>query len=71
MRCSNFWIAGHEGLPAACGDPAIARQALLRLGLSALLPLLSALIGTVLLLIQGWRSGVAALSPGPNYGGRR
>ena len=43
------------GSPAACGDPAIARQALLRLGVSALLPLLSALIGTVLLLIQGWR----------------
>ena len=43
------------GSQSECSDPAVASTALVRLALSALLPLLTALAGTLLLVIQGWR----------------
>ena len=53
------------GSQAACADPAVARQALVRLAVSALLPLLTALIGTLLLLVQGFRLWRGRAEPWP------
>ena len=57
------------GSQAACADPAVARQALVRLAVSALLPLLTALIGTLLLLVQGFRLRRGRAEPWPELRG--
>ena len=57
------------GSQAACADPAVARQALVRLAVSALLPLLTALIGTLLLLVQGFRLWRGRAEPWPELRG--
>ena len=43
------------GLQGDCINPAVARGAALRLSVSALLPMVTAITGTTLLLVQGWR----------------
>ena len=57
------------GSQAGCSDPAEARTALLRLAASALLPLLTALAGVLLLLIQGWRLWRGRAEPWPELRG--
>ena len=57
------------GSPDACADPAVARQALVRLAASALFPLLTALIGSLLLLTQGWRLWRGKAEPWPDLRG--
>ena len=57
------------GSQAECSDPAVARTALLRLAVSALLPLLTALAGTLLLGIQGWRLWRGRAEPWPELRG--
>ena len=57
------------GAQASCLDPAVAQLALARLALSSLLPLLTALIGTLLLLVQGWRLWRGGAEPWPDLRG--
>lgn len=53
----------------SCLDAALARSAALRLGFSALLPLLTAGLGVVLLLVQGWRQWRGRAAPWPELRG--
>ena len=57
------------GSQTECSDPAVARAALVRLAVSALLPLLTALAGTLLLVIQGWRLWRGRAEPWPELRG--
>ncbi len=57
------------GSQTECSDPAVARTALVRLAVSALLPLLTALAGTLLLVIQGWRLWRGRAEPWPELRG--
>ena len=60
---------GQGGSQTECSDPAVARTALVRLAVSALLPLLTALAGTLLLVIQGWRLWRGRAEPWPELRG--
>ena len=53
----------------SCRDVARARSAAIRLGVSALLPLLTACLGLVLLSIQGWRLWRGRAEPWPELRG--
>ena len=64
-----LYCGAQGGSQTECSDPAVARTALVRLAVSALLPLLTALAGTLLLVIQGWRLWRGRAEPWPELRG--